>query len=742
MKNYILLNRVIILLLVLVASFVSAQDSVKVGRGSYRKSLPGNVVGPQKEIYKTNNISGPVPTTDWCSSLYWEKYSSNHFAHPLAMCAGENGLAISYPGANIHAVDNHFFGSFINEFVLGHSGEDSFPDARVDGFSDWFVDVLFERGSNSMKLSYGHGSPFVYAIYKNGGAKITFREGWQVWSGDENSSVLGITHMGKHWGLFGPAGSTWSGIGTSQLVNDSKGKEYFSLAILPDTNPQTLRLFGRYAYSHVTGTKVKWQYDQQSQSVETEYAVETKTWQGDGKGAILALYPHQWQNGSGSTLPYMFNSVRGPMKLVAGGGFSTEMRFPGVLPFMPTTGGCDLMILNDYVLKAANTNFNDPADTYWGGKQQGQLSNIIPVAQMAGQAMAAARFTDILRNKLEDWFNASDNNNVHYFAYDDNWKSLIGVAPSYGTNDQLNDHHFHYGYFIRAAAEIARIDKSWSGKEQWGAMVDMLIRDIASSDRQDKQFPFLRCFDPYAGHSWASGHGRFGDGNNQESSSEAMNAWTGIILWAMATGNTELRDLGIYLYTTEMNAINLYWFDVNDELFPANYSQQTAAMVWGGKVDFATWFSGKPEHVVGINLLPIQSGSLYLGLYPEYVKRNLYGMFNLNGGGYSDWQETFLMYEALTSPQTAMQKLNAGMLRSKDAVTQAFAYHWISNLDYLGQVNRFIAADYPAAMVFTNGNINTYVVCNFGQSDITVNFSDGAKIGAKPGCQFLSLPKR
>ena len=135
----------------------------------------------------------------------------------------------------------------------------------------------------------------------------------------------------------------------------------------------------------------------------------------------------------------------------------------------------------------------------------------------------------------------------------------------------MNDHHFHYGYFIRAAAEIARRDQSWAADARWGGMVKLLIRDVVSPDRDDALFPFLRCFDPYAGHSWASGHARFADGNNNESSSEAMNAWSGVILFGAATGDTALRDLGIYLFTTEMNAINEYWFDVHGENFPTNY---------------------------------------------------------------------------------------------------------------------------------------------------------------------------
>ena len=39
-------------------------------------------------------------------------------------------------------------------------------------------------------------------------------------------------------------------------------------------------------------------------------------------------------------------------------------------------------------------------------------------------------------------------------------------------------------------------------------MVDLLIRDANNYDRTDTRFPYLRDFDIYAGHDWASGHAR------------------------------------------------------------------------------------------------------------------------------------------------------------------------------------------------------------------------------------------
>jgi len=132
-------------------------------------------------------------------------------------------------------------------------------------------------------------------------------------------------------------------------------------------------------------------------------------------------------------------------------------------------------------------------------------------------------------------------------------------------------------------------------------------------------FPFLRSFDVYAGHSWAAGHGAFGDGNNQESSSEAMNFASAAILWGEITNQPEIRDLGIYLHTTESAAIDQYWFDVDEEVFPPNYAYNALGIVWGNKGNHTTWFGLEPEFIHGINILPVHSGSFYLARNPEYV---------------------------------------------------------------------------------------------------------------------------
>lgn len=711
---------------------------VTVGAGSYLTRLPPHVKEPQPLIYKTENVKGPLPTNDWWSSLAWIPYSEPQYAHPLVLRSEAEGLRVFHP----HRIDTGKAGIFgviaagKNDFVLGHSASARFPDARLHDFSDWFLTVAFASDSKGMNVTYGHGSPFVYAIYAGGDATLTFGAMPEVWSGAANKAVIGITINQKAYALFGPAGCTWSGLGTQSLACDMKGKSYFSIALLPDKSQATLDLFTTYAYAHVTGSRVDWAFDEKSSKVTTRYVFTTKAYEGNEAGTLTALYPHQWLRTPDSLLELGYPSVRGQMKLFQGSSFSTQMNFPGVLPALPDKGTYDKAALLKLVDAAASAKEGDKKDTYWSGKRLGYLASLLPIAEQVGAPSKEQILTE-LKSKLESWLTAVDaagrEKTSNCFYFNKNWGTLIGYPASYGSDVELSDHHFHYGYFIRAAAEVARHDPAWASDEKWGGMVRMLIRDIANPERQDSDLPFLRHFDPYAGHSWASGKGVFFDGNNHESSSEAMNAWTGMILFGQAVGDKKCRDLGIFLFTTEMDAINQYWFDVEGRNRAAGYGASVVTMVWGAKGVNETWFTKNPEAVHAINWLPIHGGSLYLGQYPDYTRKNYQALLDENKGDkWDEWADQIFMYRALHDPADAILQFNANPDRFplEGGNSRANTYHWIHNLNAMGTVDRAITADYPLYAVFTKDGVRSYVVYNMEAAPRDVLFSDGTKVSA------------
>jgi len=358
-------------------------------------------------------------------------------------------------------------------------------------------------------------------------------------------------------------------------------------------------------------------------------------------------------------------------------------------------------------------------------------NTVIVVAGDADPATLVAR--------IEQWFGGSDRK--RYFQLDRSIGSLLAHPEEYFAIGQMNDHHFHYGYWIRTIAELALREPALAGPQKWGPMVDLMVADIATARRGDERFPFLRHFDAYEGHSWASGIALGPWGNNQESSSEAINAWVGLILWGEVRGDTALRDLGIWLYTTESHAIDHYWFDRHRLVFPPEYPHAETSMLFGSRYSHNTWWTDEPRQIKGINLLPITTASTYLGSDPDYVKRNLATLeadtkVFASRGKRADppdiWQDLFAKYLAMADPGAALTQWNRwGSVELGD--TRTHTWHWIASLKEMGPPDLSVTADTTFFSVFRRSDgLKTYLTFHLGKEPTTVRFSDGHTMVAAP----------
>lgn len=701
---------------------------VRVGAGGYLTMRPKLCKPLPETIYKTAEVSGPMLTNQWWSSLVWQPYSQNLFAHPAVVRCSAEGLVVAYPGAQVHGNKTGIFGSADlknGDFTIGHSTVPQFPRADCGGYSDWFVTAVMAHEHAALRASFGHGSPFVYCLFQSGEPRLTFAKPPQVWSGKASDAVLGITVNGHHYGLFGASGSTWSGLDGATFSNRSQGKTHFSVAVLPDDRPETLTLFARYAHAHVTDTLVE--HEVVGGTVRATYRFVCTPREGTETQTLFALYPHQWKYTTSKLTDLSYGSVRGVMKLGVGERFTTEVIVQGVLPALPRAGIANRERMLGYLQAEAKKSPRAFADSYWDGKYLGTLASLSGIAEVVDAPELRATFIAELKRRLESWFTATPLKEQPVFYYDQNWGALVGSRPGFGSDMPLNDHHFHYGYFIRAAAEVARVDADWA--RQWGPMVELLIRDIASHDRRDALFPYLRCFDKYAGHSWASGDANFADGNNQESSSESLNAWYGVMLWGEATDNRALRDLGIYLFNVERTAVEEYWFDVAGTNYPRDFPQVALGMVWGGKGAFGTWFSGEIDCIHGINWLPFTPASLSMGRNPDYVRKNFERIVAERKGGRdfsTGWGDLVLMFGALHDPAPAVAYLaQHPQCKLEEGNSHAFMDHWIHTLNTLGHVDATTTSAHPFTTVFVQGGQKTYAAYNSTAHPVTVEFSDG-----------------
>lgn len=301
-----------------------------------------------------------------------------------------------------------------------------------------------------------------------------------------------------------------------------------------------------------------------------------------------------------------------------------------------------------------------PSDTYFGGKALYRDTNLLVLATQLGLDDVAAPLRTQLTERLVEWSQADGctQREARCFVYDDAVRGVVGLTPSFGS-EEFNDHHFHYGYFLYAAGVLGADDPALV--DQVREVMDLLAADIAAPTTT-ADFPALRVFDAYAGHSWASGFSPFADGNNQESSSEAVTAWNGLGLWAQASGNDGLAGLATWLLSAEADSARAYWTDIDlDDPVLEGFDHTIASLNWGAKRDYATWFSPEPSAMLGILVLPMSPVSGYLAQDPDRIRTNLTPVVGAGSGtGYDVmFGDYLLMYSALAGPQDAADALVA-----------------------------------------------------------------------------------
>ena len=208
-------------------------------------------------------------------------------------------------------------------------------------------------------------------------------------------------------------------------------------------------------------------------------------------------------------------------------------------------------------------------------------------------------------------------------------------------------------------------------------MATLLASDIARPTASDN-FPAMRVYDVYASHSWASGTSPFADANNQESTSEAVAAWVGLRLWAETSGDQALADQAAWMQSTEADTALKYWlnFNVDDPLYaPLEYSY--LPLNFGGKRDFATWFSPDPEAGLAIQVLPVTPASTYLGVDRARVATNVdealtADTFNRTYG------DLLLAYWALSGPEARKQAIElAETVPIDDGFSRSLLLAWL-----------------------------------------------------------------
>ncbi|MCU1416921.1 MAG: 1,3-beta-glucanase, partial [Schumannella sp.] len=518
-----------------------------------------------------------APTNRWYSGLAFGDGMKPVFPMPISFQLVPGGFAFGVP--DVSAGGAGVVAPAVADVTV-MTGTDSAQLARWDDVS--VTVALLAGGKPQGEVTIARGSPMVsYRALDT--ATLTMSA---AMTPDAGAAVADIG--GQRFALVGPQGAL-SADGTTVSAEPKSTVSWFAVPEGADV--------ARLAEAAAAVSAVKTSYDVSEDSTSTRLTYETPS----GDPTLIAVTPAQKQGSADSDGMQCglgeFTTLSGVVELCSGTSLSwgTPRIDPsGALDLHGVSGAERDELRAAVVDDAASTTFAD--DSYFGAKSLARAADLLVLAEQVGADDAAATLRTRLSAELRTWAEPAgcDTRASKCFVYDSETGGVVGQQPAFGS-EEFNDHHFHYGYFLYAAALTAADDPAL--RDDLAPMMTVLAADLASGSASDL-FPLRRTFDPYSGHSWASGPAPFADGNNQESSSEAVAAWNGLGLWADVAGDTKLEREATWMLSSEAASASANWVGFDRDSAPYDsYGHDVVGIVWDGKLDYATWFSGEPAAV-------------------------------------------------------------------------------------------------------------------------------------------------
>ncbi len=596
------------------------------------------------------------PTNRWFSGLVFTQVPNPVYPLPLSFQADDSGFSMGLP--TVKSTPNTIYGEN-NPAVSLQGSADSFAVSRYDAVS---VTLTYSKAGVDMgEATVAEGSPYVSYTAKHADSLTLAAAFSKVADQTYSTTISGVTY-----GLYTTA--TVGTAGNETTLSAQPGDVVMLYPLATGSSVATMAAFARAPLSSVAATD----------SVSASTAVTTLRYNTPGsQPTLFAALPDQHLT-TGQQVAGTYSTIYGSLQLYSGSSFSfavPTVEPSDTLPVTTLSAAAKQELVTQLKIDAAGTELTK-TDSYYGGKELYRAANLYQLALQLGQKDIASALHAQLVDTFNQWLDPTgyQTRDDRYFYYDTTLKGLVGMQASFGS-DQFNDHHFHYGYFLYAAAIVAAHDSSF--KQQHAAFLNLIASDIAAPTAS-AYFPKERLFDPYFGHSWASGNGAFADGNDQESSSEAASAWNGAALWGKVSGDAQLQTTATWMLSREAAASRADWTDVptTQAPFNAGYAHQIVGINWGGKRDYATFFSASPNAMLGIQLIPMNPSMTYLkrevGSIPAKLSEALGGNYNQQFADY------LLMYQALSDPKIALtqaRNLNAAYI--DDANSRTYLLAWI-----------------------------------------------------------------
>ena len=632
-------------------SSVPASSGTTPSLGSAVGAIPHRSITPMPTARLASALV--PPTNRWFSGLVFGKNPQPVFPLPLSFGLTPSGFAFGLPKVSTSA------NTISGEFAPSIAVDDRSTSSVVTAYDETSVTISQRDSAGAVgRVVIAEGSPTV---------SFTAARSTEL-------AVPGFSPAGSKGVFSRSVGDVSYGLVTAGSMSNDKltlASGQTAVWFVAPAGVPIQALASRVA--PLTGVGV-------SYSVGADAATTSLDYHSTGSGLVVAM-PLQRAGLRSPTSCSLgsYPSVYGNLALCAGSQLSWSVsRVTPSSTLAGTLSASDKLLITKELAKDVAASPTPPTDSYGAGKAMYRLANLLELAHRLGDRSSGATVQAQLDALLTKWTSPRGcaSRSSECFVYDPAARGIVGLVASFGS-DQFNDHHFHYGYFLYAASVAAKFDPSLRDKIE--PVVNLLAADIGSvSGTSD--FPQRRVFDPYVGHSWASGYAPFADGNNQESSSEAVDAWNGLALWGRTIGDSSMTTEAEWMLSAEAASARAYWtnFDTSAAVYKG-FAHGVVGINWGGKRDFATWFSAAPAAELGIQLIPMSPASTYLGGDAARIARNV---ASATPGGYDvQFGDYLLMYSSLEGPSAAASAFTAARsLPDADidqADSRAYLYAWI-----------------------------------------------------------------
>ncbi|OMP10779.1 Glycoside hydrolase, family 81 [Corchorus olitorius] len=624
-----------------------------------------SVLPDPARFFSPNLLSSPVPTNSFFQNFTLKNGDQPEYIHPYLLKSADSSLSICYPSQSRNSA--FLYQIFVSDLtIFATNNPTSQKNHVISSYSD--LSLTLDFPSSNLRFFLVRGSPFLTCSV-TGNTPISISTIHAILSFSSNSSQTKYTiklNNNQTWLIY--TSSSISLDHSLSLITSSCGfSGIIRIAVLPDSDPTYESILDQFSSCYpISGDA----------ALTKPYCLEYK-WEKKGWGDLLMLaHPLHLNILSSDDSDvkvlenFKYKSIDGELVGIVGDSWVLKPHQVSVtwhsIKGVKEDSYPEIVTALSKDVEALDSSAITTTSSYFYGKLIARAARLALIAEEVCFLDVLPKIRKFLKDTIEPWLDGTFNGNG--FLYDSKWGGLVtkqgmtDTGPDFGFGI-FNDHHYHIGYFLYAIAVLAKIDPAWG--RRYKPQAYSLAADFMNLGRRsNSNYPRLRCFDLYKLHSWAGGLSEFADGRNQESTSEAVNAYYSAALMGLAYGDTHLVATGSTLAALEIQAAQTWWqVKEGDDFYGEEFTRENrvVGVLWANKRDSGLWFAPPEwrECRLGIQLLPILPISEVLfsdiGFTRELVNWTLPAL-GRDGVG-EGWKGFVYALEAIYDKESALEKI-------------------------------------------------------------------------------------